>query len=78
MNLKEWFKRRWRELQIGDPNSPEGLRERAKRLIEKGTPPNNPYVSVLVKQVLIKEGREDQFTKRPLTTEQIINVLEEK
>jgi len=79
MNIKKWLKRRLQELQIGDPNSPDGLRLRAKRLIEdEGMAPNNPYVSFLIKQILLKEGRGDEFTKQPLTTTQIISVLEEK
>lgn len=62
-----------------DPNSPAGLRIRAKRLIDKeGYKPNNPYISFLCKQILMNEGREDEFTKQPLTTTQIINILEEK
>lgn len=35
---------------VTDPNSPEGLRMRADKLLEKGFSPQNPQVSALVKQ----------------------------
>lgn len=57
VKLKKWLKNRWKELEIGDPNSAEGLRERAKRLIKEGYAIDSPYVSVLVKQALLKEKR---------------------
>jgi len=72
MKVKRFFK-----MLFTDPNSPEGLRMRAKRLIEEGVSPDHPYVSVLLKQALLKEGRESEFTKEPLTTEQVTKFLEE-
>lgn len=42
-----------------DPNSPKGLRHRAAKLIAEGFRPENPAVSYLVKQALLKEQRGD-------------------
>ena len=80
MKVKEWFKRRLRELQIGDPNSPEGLRERAKRLVQKGCEEDNPMVTALLKQADIKEGKHipHHADGSPLTPKEYIELLKSK
>jgi len=50
MNWKRIFKQF-----VTDPNSPEGMRIRAKVLMEKGYPESNPMVQALLKQAEIKE-----------------------
>ncbi len=59
--VKRWFLDRFQEISIGDPNSPDGFRQRAWILIRGGTAPDNPYVSVLVKQALLRENRESEI-----------------
>jgi hypothetical protein len=44
-------------IKYGEPNSPEGLRYRARRLVRDGFPPDNPMVTALLKQADLKEGK---------------------
>lgn len=77
--IKEWLKRRWQELSIVDPNSPEGLRERAIRLVQDGTPEDNPWVTSLLKQADVKEGiRITKPNGEPLTPKEYIALLKSK
>lgn len=41
------------------PNSPKGLRHRAARLVKAGLAMQHPSVSLLVKQALFKENKEN-------------------
>jgi len=61
MKIRQWFKNRLKELEIEDPNSPEGLKERARRMIKKGFPTDSPYVSALIKLALLKEKRDKEI-----------------
>jgi len=58
--IKSWFKELGFML-IHTPNSPKGLRHRAERLAKKGVRLEHPYLSVLVKQALLKEHKGDQI-----------------
>ena len=58
--VKAWFKEIWFEM-THDPNSPEGLKHRAIKLIKEGTPISHPHVSMLVKQALLKEKKDDKI-----------------
>lgn len=40
-----------------EPNSPEGLRHRAQRLMDKGYKKSNPSVSYLLKRAKLEEER---------------------
>lgn len=60
MKIIDWLKELWFEF-THDPNSAEGLRMRAKRLIKKGYALDNPYISALLKQALLKEDREKEI-----------------
>lgn len=55
MKIIEWLKELWFQL-THSPNSPEGLRHRANKLIEKGFAENNPMVEYLRKRANIIEG----------------------
>jgi len=52
--LRKWLKE-WVFQLTHTPNSSEGLRHRAERLIEEGYPLDSPYISMLLKQALLKE-----------------------
>ena len=55
MTLKDWLKEWWFEV-THSPNSPEGLRHRANRLVEKGVSETNPMVTYLRKLAEMKEN----------------------
>ena len=61
MKVWNWIKNRLQEFSIGDPNSPEGLRHRAERLIKRGYPLDSPYISLLLKRALLKENRGEEI-----------------
>ena len=54
MNIKKALKELWFQWSH-TPNSAEGLRHRAQKLIDDGTDPNNPYVTALLKQAKLME-----------------------
>lgn len=58
--IKAWLKEYWFQA-THDPNSPEGLKHRAERLVKKGVSRDNPAVSSLVKQALLKEHKSDEI-----------------
>jgi len=54
MKIVEWLKEFVFQI-MHDPNSPEGLRHRAERLMKEGYSRSNPYVQALLKQAELKE-----------------------
>ena len=55
MKLVKWLKELAFQLSHS-PNSPEGLRHRANRLVKEGCNENHPYVQALRKQAKLKEA----------------------
>ena len=57
MNIRKWLKKRFQEFKVFDPNSAEGLRLRANRLVEKGIAEDSPSVTCLLKRADLLEGK---------------------
>ncbi len=62
MNLKAIIKEWWFMVRT-NPDSPEGLRHRADKLVASGVDSQNPMITALVKIAELKELREKETKK---------------